>query len=306
MKITGLIPPMVTPLDVQRKLDAAGVRKMVKHLVGGGVDGIFLMGTTGEGPHLSYAVREALVKETCRAVKGRVPVFVGITETDIEDALDLAAACRRFGAAGVVAAPPYYFKLTQTECAAWFTELANRSPLPVVVYNMPAHTDTVVDPTTIVKLAAHKNIVAMKDSASSIPLFNRFLLALEPFKKDFSLLIGPDEGAGEAVALGADGCVSAAANLWPAAFKALYLAAKAGDLVRTARLQRFATMVTYNLYTLGQGQIGFLKGIKAALSDMGLVQNVLSSPFTPFADSELASARKALKALEMEYGRLDL
>ena len=92
MKITGLIPPMVTPLDVQRRLDAAGVRKMVKHLVGGGVDGIFLMGTTGEGPHLSYAVREALVKETCRAVKGRVPVFVGITETDIEDALALAAA----------------------------------------------------------------------------------------------------------------------------------------------------------------------------------------------------------------------
>jgi len=87
---SGLIPPMVTPLDERRQLDAAGVKNMVGHLLKGGVDGIFLLGTTGEGPHLSYAVREKLVKETCRLVKGRVPVLVGITETDLEDALSFA------------------------------------------------------------------------------------------------------------------------------------------------------------------------------------------------------------------------
>ncbi|HOF62280.1 MAG TPA: dihydrodipicolinate synthase family protein [Candidatus Latescibacteria bacterium] len=303
---SGLIPPMVTPLDAKRRLDKSGVKKMVGHLVEGGVDGIFLLGTTGEGPHLSYAIREELVKATCRFVGGRVPVLVGITETDIEDALAFAAACRRHGAAGVVAAPPYYFRLTQAECVAWFTELAERSPLPVVVYNMPAHTDTVIDPATIVKLAAHRNIVAMKDSSSIIALFNKFRLSLEPFRDKFSLFMGPDEAMGEAVLLGADGGVCTGANLWPAVFKALYLAAKAGDVAKVEKLQRFTTMSSYLLYGLGQGQIGFLKSVKAALSEMGLVQNVLTAPFASFAGKELASVRKVLKTLRVEYKKLPL
>ena len=297
---------MVTPLNAKRQLDKAGVRNMVRHLVDGGVDGIFLLGTTGEGPHLSYAIRRELVKETCRLVKGRVPVLVGITETDLEDALAFAKDCKAFGAAGVVAAPPYYFKLTQAECVLWFTELADRSPLPVVVYDMPAHTDTIIEPATIVKLAAHKNIVAMKDSSSVIALFNKFRLALEPFKDKFSLFMGPDEAMGEAVLLGADGGVCTGANLWPAAFKAMYLAAKAGDVGKMRQLQRFTTMSSYLLYGLGQGQIGFLKGVKAALAEMGLVQNVLAAPFKPFAGRDPAPVRKALKALYAEYKRLPL
>jgi len=139
-KLTGLIPPMVTPLDAKRRLDKKGTRNMVNHLLKGGVDGIFLLGTTGEGPHLSYAIREELVKTVCGLVKGRVPVLVGITETDLDDAVAFASKCKAYGAAAVVAAPPYYFKLTQAECVAWFTEMADRLPLPLVVYDMPAHT----------------------------------------------------------------------------------------------------------------------------------------------------------------------
>ena len=305
-RISGLIPPMVTPLDAKRRIDRVGVKKMVGHLIAGGVDGIFLLGTTGEGPHLAYRVREELVKETCRIVKGRVPVLVGITETDMDDALAFAAKCKAFGADGVVAAPPYYFKLTQAECVAWFTELADRSPLPVVVYDMPAHTDTVIDPATIVTLAAHRNIVAMKDSSSVIALFNKFRLVLEPFKDKFALFMGPDEAMGEAVSLGADGGVCTGANLWPAAFKAMYLAAKSGDLDRVRQLQRFTTMSSYLLYGLGSGQIGFLKGVKAALAEMGLVRNVLAAPFAPFAGKELQAVRKALKTLRREYAHLSL
>ena len=298
---------MVTPLDAKRRLDKAGVKKMVKHLLDGGVDGIFLLGTTGEGPHLSYAIRRELVKETCRLAngqdarspsgKGRVPVLVGITETDIEDALAFAKDCKSYGASGVVAAPPYYFKLTQTECLAWFTELADRLPLPLVIYDMPAHTDTVIEPATIAQLAAHPNIVAMKDSSSVIALFNKFRVALEPFAEKFSLFMGPDEAMGEAVLLGADGGVCTGANLWPRAFKEMYLAAKAGDVAKVRALQRFTTTSSYLLYGLGQGQSGFLKGVKAALAEMGLIQNVLAAPFTPFAGKELAKVRAALRRL---------
>ncbi len=296
-KLTGLIPPMVTPLDAKRRLDKKGTRNMVHHLLKGGVDGIFLLGTTGEGPHLSYAIREELVKTVCRLVKGRVPVLVGITETDMDDAVAFASKCKAYGAAAVVAAPPYYFKLTQAECAAWFTEMANRLPLPLVVYDMPAHTDTVIEPATIAKLAAHPNIVAMKDSSSIIALFNKFRIALEPYAEKFSLFMGPDEAMGEAVLLGADGGVCTGANLWPAQFKAMYLAAKAGDVEKVRRLQRFTTMSSYLLYGLGQGQIGFLKGVKCALAEMGLIQNVLAAPFTPFEGAERRRVKSALKTL---------
>ena len=305
-RFTGLIPPMVTPLDEKRRLDKVGVKNMVRHLVDGGVDGIFLLGTTGEGPHLSYAIRRDLVKLVCQDVRNQtikqsnnrtIPVLVGITETDLEDALAFAKDCKAFGASGVVAAPPYYFKLTQTECAQWFTELADRSPLPVVVYDMPAHTDTIIEPATIAKLAAHRNIVAMKDSSSIIALFNKFRIALEPFKDKFSLFMGPDEAMGEAVLLGADGGVCTGANLWPRAFKEMYLAAKAGDVEKVRKLQRFTTMSSYLLYGLGAGQIGFLKGVKAALAEMGLIRNVLAAPFTPFKGKELVPVRKALKTL---------
>ena len=297
MKLTGLIPPMVTPLDAKRRLDKKGTRNMVRHLLKGGVDGIFLLGTTGEGPHLSYAVREELVKTVCGLVKGRVPVLVGITETDLDDAVAFAAKCKAYGAAAVVAAPPYYFKLTQAECVAWFAEMADRLPLPLVVYDMPAHTDTIIEPAMIAKLAAHPNIVAMKDSSSIIALFNKFRIALEPYAEKFSLFMGPDEAMGEAVLLGADGGVCTGANLWPAQFKAMYLAAKAGDVETVRRLQRFTTMSSYLLYGLGQGQIGFLKGVKCALAEMGLIQNVLAAPFAPFAGRERAQVKAALKKL---------
>ena len=296
-KLTGLIPPMVTPLDAKRRLDKKGTRNMVHHLLKGGVDGIFLLGTTGEGPHLSYAIREELVKTVCGLVKGRVPVLVGITETDLDDAVAFAAKCKSYGASAVVAAPPYYFKLTQAECVAWFTEMADRLPLPLVVYDMPAHTDTIIEPATIAKLAAHPNIVAMKDSSSIIALFNKFRIALEPYAEKFSLFMGPDEAMGEAVLLGADGGVCTGANLWPAQFKAMYLAAKAGDVEKVRSLQRFTTMSSYLLYGLGQGQIGFLKGVKCALAEMGLIQNVLAAPFAPFAGRERAQVKAALRKL---------
>ena len=296
--LTGLIPPMVTPLAADRTLDVKGVEKMCSHLIKGGVDGIFLLGTTGEGPHLSYALRAELIRTACACVKGRVKVIAAVTDTTMEEAVALAGVAQEAGCAAVVATTPYYFKLTQTEIVAWFTELADRSPLPVVIYDMPAHTDTIVEPATVAQLAAHPNIVGMKDSSSIIALFNKFRVALKPYEKKFSLFMGPDEAMGEAVMMGADGGVCTGANLWPSTFKKMYLAAKKGDLAAVRRLQTITTTSSYRLYGLGQGQIGFLKGVKAALAEMGLIQNVLAAPFAPFAGDDLKEVRAAVADLK--------
>ncbi len=296
-KLSGIIPPMVTPLTANHALDKDGVAKMVEHLVGGGVDGIFLLGTTGEGPHLSYAIRRELVAEACRCVAGRVPVFVGITETDMDDALAFARDCRGFGASFAVAAPPYYFKLSQGECVAWYMELANRLEMPLVIYNMPSHTDTTLVPATLAQLAAHPNIVGLKDSSGSISYFNKVRVAVEPFVGKFAMFMGPDAAVGEAVLMGADGGVCTGANLWPRVFKSLHLAAKAGDLEKVRKLQRFTTDANMRLYAIGSGQSSIVKGVKAALAEMGFIQNVLATPFTPFTGKELETVKEAVRTL---------
>ncbi len=296
---------MVTPLDEMRRLDKKGTKNMVNHLLKGGVDGIFLLGTTGEGPHLPYALRRELVAETCRCVAGRVPVFVGITETDMDDALAFACDCHAFGASYAVAAPPYYFKLSQGECVAWYMELANRLEMPLVIYNMPSHTDTTLAPATIAQLAAHPNIVALKDSSGSISLFNKIRVAVEPFADKFSMFMGPDAAVGEAVMMGADGGVCTGANLWPRAFKSLYLAAKAGDIETVRELQRFTTTGNVMLYAIGSGHSSIIKGVKAALAEMGLIKNVLATPFTPFDGKELETVRKAEGQLKERADAID-
>ena len=305
MKLSGIIVPMATPLLDPRSLDKEGVAKMVDHLLSGGVDGIFLLGTTGEGPHLPYALRRELVAETCRLVAGRVHVFAGITETDMDAALAFARFCKDAGASFAVAAAPYYFQLSQGELAAWFTALADALPLPLVVYNMPSHVDTPVAPATMARLAAHPDIVALKDSSGSISYFNKVRVAVEPYAEKFSVFMGPDAAVGEAVLMGADGGVCTGANLWPRLFKDLYIAAQAGDLARVRALQRFTTEANMRLYAVGSGHSSILRGVKAALSEMGLVRNVLAAPFAPFSGQELETVRDALKDLREKISAID-
>lgn len=302
MKLSGIICPMATPLADPRTLDKEGVAKMVEHLVSGGVDGIFLLGTTGEGPHLPYALRRELVAETCRVAEGRAKVFVGVTETDMDAALAFARFCKDSGAAAAVAAAPYYFQLSQGELAAWFAALADGLPLPLVVYNMPSHVDTPIAPATMAKLAAHPNIVALKDSSGSISYFNKVRVAVEPFAEKFSVFMGPDAAVGEAVLMGADGGVCTGANIWPRLFKDLYFAAKAGDLPRVRDLQRFTTTANMKLYAVGSGHSSILRGVKAALSEMGLVRNVLATPFEPFSGPELDKICTAIADLKKLAG----
>ena len=303
MKLSGIICPMATPLASPSALDKEGVAKMVEHLVAGGVDGIFLLGTTGEGPHLPYAIRRELVAETCRLVAGRIHVFAGITETDLDAALAFARFCKDAGASFAVAAAPYYFQLSQGELAAWFTALADALPLPLVVYNMPSHVDTPIAPATMAKLAAHQNVVALKDSSGSISYFNKVRVAVEPFADKFAVFMGPDAAVGEAVLMGADGGVCTGANLWPRLFKELHLAAKAGDLARVRALQRFTTAANMRLYAVGSGHASIIQGVKAALSEMGLVRNVLATPFEPFSGEKLDAIRTAVAQLKTEAAK---
>src|SRR5690606_15059158 len=178
--VCGIIPPMVTPLlSDNLSLDLKGVNNLLEHLIAGGVHGVFVLGTTGESTSLSYKTRIQLINESCKIVNGRIPVFVGITDTSIEESLHLASIAKKAGASYVVAAPPYYYGLGQEELFKYYWKLADSLPLPLFLYNMPSHTKINIEPKTVARLSEHPNIVGLKDSSANTVYFQNLCFLLK-------------------------------------------------------------------------------------------------------------------------------
>lgn len=296
-QLTGIIPPMITPLLSTEKIDTVGVKNLVEHLIKGGVSGIFILGTTGETQHLSIKVRETLIRETCAAVNNRLPVLVGITDTSLSESLYLAGVAAECKADAVVAAPPYYFALGQPELFEYYQALSEKSPLPLYLYNMPSHTKVMIEPETVKKLSALPNIVGLKDSSANGVYFSK-LLHLMKGNPDFALFVGPEEMMASVVLMGANGGVAGGANLYPRLFVDLYNAAAAKDLAQVAILQDKVMQVGDALYGIGRFGSSYIKGIKTALALKGVCSDCLAQPFNTFQKPEKQKVQTALVELE--------
>ncbi|MGV3640286.1 MAG: dihydrodipicolinate synthase family protein [Adhaeribacter sp.] len=295
--LRGIIVPMVTPLLDNGTLDAVGLERLVEHILAGGVQGLFVLGTTGEGPQLPYALRQELLRQTCRLVAGRVPVLAGITDTVLTESLRLADTAADAGAAAVVAAPPYYFSADQDELIRYYQLLAEGSPLPLFLYNMPSHTKVAIEPETVKVLANHPRVAGVKDSSGSMVNFEMLVRAMQ-HRPDFSLLVGPEEMTAATVLLGGHGGVNGGANLFPALYVALYQAALAQDLNRVAMLHGQVMEISARLYTIGRSQTRYLKGLKAALALKGLCHDALAEPHQPFRGEERRQVQAFLHEFE--------
>ena len=298
-KFYGVIPPMVTPLAEDGGLDVEGVPRLVEHILAGGVHGLFLLGTTGEATDLPYAVRRELVQRVCGQVDGRVPALVGITDTVIDESLRLAEYAADCGANALVAAPPYYFAAGQPELVDYYRNLADRLPLPLFLYNMPAQVKVSIDVQTVVELATHPNIIGLKDSSGNIGYFNACRYAMRD-RPDFRIFIGPEEAMGEVVLMGAAGGVAGGANLFPRTFVDLYDAATAKDVDKVRSLQERIMHVSSLIYGVGHHNSSFVKGVKCALSLMGICSGTLAAPREPFNASDRAIVRERLVELGVE------
>lgn len=299
---SGIIPPMVTPLlSDNLTLDVDGVKHLVEHLVSGGVHGIFILGTTGESTSLSYKTREQLIVESCKAVNGRVPVFVGITDTSIEESVRLALVAHNAGAAAVVVAPPYYYGLGQEELYKYYWSLASQVELPLFLYNMPSHTKINIDVKTVVRLSEHPNIVGLKDSSANAVYFQSLCYLL---KDNFSLLVGPEEITAETVMMGGNGGVNGGANLFPKLYVALYNAALAKDFAKIAILQDLVMEISTRIYTVGSYGSSYLKGLKGALSALGIVNGNIAPPFTTFDEKEMTKVIANIKDIEIKVAKV--
>ncbi|WAC18438.1 dihydrodipicolinate synthase family protein [Luteolibacter sp. SL250] len=296
----GIIPPLVTPLSGHDELDAEGLDRLVEHVIRGDVSTLFVLGTTGEGPGLSHRLRKEMVSETCRAVAGRLPVLVCISDTVFEESVELAEHAAACGADAVVASTPYYFRAGQPELVDYFTLLSQEAPLPLYLYNMPAMTKLVIQPETVARLMEIPSIVGIKDSSGELDYF-ACLIELGRSRRDWSVVMGPEELTSQAVRMGAHGGVNGGANLFPALHVANHRAAAAGDVVEAERLDRVVKEVAAALYTVGSHPSSMLKGLKCALSLRGICGDMMAHPFESFHARERALLGERLEALIEEH-----
>jgi len=294
--LRGIIPPMATPLLAPDTLDVEGVGRLIEHILTGGVGGLFIMGTTGEGPSLAHRLRRELIEQTCRIVAGRLPVLVGVTDTSLTESLSLASQAADCGAAAIVVAQPCYFPASQADILEYLKRLAAESSLPVFLYNIPSHTKLAFAPETVRAAADVPGIVGLKDSCGDIEKFRQFQAALAD-KPDFTLLIGPDKLAAPAVAMGAHGAVSGGANLFPKLYVSLYEAALAGDQATVDALQEKVVRIYDTIYHAVQDPSSYVKGLKCALSCMGICGDIMARPLQRLTEPQRQIIAKNLERI---------
>lgn len=292
LPLSGIVPPIVTPLLEPDRLDVPGLERLVEHLVHGGVHGLFVLGTTGEATSLSYRLRFELVERVGALLRGRLPFVVGITDTAIIESLRLAEHAAGAGAAAVVLAPPYYIPPAQAEFLQYLGHLVPGLPLPLLLYNMPAMTKVTLEVDTVRQAAQMDGVIGIKDSSGDMAYFHRLIEVMRD-RPDFSILMGSEVLIGEAVLFGAHGGVPGGGNVDPGLFVAMYEAARARRVDEIVALQRRIVELGA-LYRVGRYMSGGIKGIKTALSLKGICSDRLAEPFHHFESAEREKVRLIL------------
>jgi len=297
-RLRGIVPPMITPLAAADTLDVAGLEVLVARLLDGGVHGLFILGSCGEGPSLSGALQRELIRRTTALVAGRVPVLVGISDTSFVESAALAASAADCGAAAVVAAPPSYFPASQDEVVGWAGSLAARVPLPLVLYNYPQLVKTAIEPESLARLAGHDSIVGIKDSEGCLRRFAAYAEVVRRERPEWSLFVGPEQMLPEAHAAGGHGGVPGEANILPRLFVDLQAALEAGDAARAAGLSARVRALG-EIYTISDSPAGGIVGLKEALAALGVCAGATASTFGPLSAAGRARLREVLDRIEV-------
>ena len=292
VSFSGVIPPVVSPLDGDGQFDPAAMARITEHLLAGGVNGLFALGTTGEGPSLSYSHRYQIVERVCEVVAGRVPVLAGITDTCLSESLLLAQHAHASGASAVVAAAPFYFDVPQPALTDWFRRVADQSPLPVVLYNMPSCVGTILSLELVAELSEHPNVAGIKDSGGDLKYFQQLCVQFRRPGR-FCVFMGPEELLADAVALGGDGGVCGGANLLPHVYTSLYAAASRRDSGEIRRLHAVIHDLFESVYRDEHGRMKLIPGLKLAMELAGLCERTVAPPLqnvTPLHATRIAAA----------------
>jgi len=280
-RLRGVVTPMITPLGADGvTVHEKGVHQLVDRLIGQGVHGIFVGGTTGEVWALDDEQWSRLVRFGKEAVRGRVPFYVGVSRESTAGQIARARLAEKLGADVIVSLAPYYIPPSQADIVRHFQALAAATSLPIVVYQFPGIVKTSITLPTYVELARIPNVVGVKDSLADATEFHHMLLTLRAQGRDFRLFLGSDVLTSVAVLMGAQGTVPSLSNVASPYIVGAYEAAVAGEWERSAAIQEQASAMKaiYRVLPSEQFFDGFIAGLKAALNVMGVEAGLPAAP----------------------------
>jgi len=276
---------LVTPFKANESIDWNALEKLIDHVINGGIDYVVSLGTTGETPTLSAEEKLDIIKFTFEKVNKRIPVVVGIGDYNTRDVVKRLESCPLDEAVAILSVAPYYSKPSQEGIFQHYKAIAEASPKPVVLYNVPGRTGRNMTADTTLRLAHEvENIVAMKEASGDMV---QCMQIIKDKPKDFLVISGDDALALPQLACGMDGVISVAANYFAADFSAMVKAALANDLP-AARALHYKLHEAFDLMFAENNPAG----IKAFLQHGGLMEQAFRLPVVPVS-SELNEKIKA-------------
>ncbi|MGD9951670.1 MAG: 4-hydroxy-tetrahydrodipicolinate synthase [Burkholderiales bacterium] len=284
--ITGSLVAIVTPMQVDGRLDMARFRELIDWHVAEGTDGIVVVGTTGESPTVDFDEHKELIRVAVDHAKGRIPVIAGTGGNSTAEAVELTESAKKAGATACLSVVPYYNKPTQEGLYQHFRKVAESAGLPMILYNVPGRTVADLQNDTVMRLAQVPGIIGIKDATANI---ERGTDLVKRAPRGFAVYSGEDATALALILLGGQGVISVTANVAPRLMHEMCAAALVGD-VKKAR--------DINLRLLGLHQKLFVEAnpipVKWALAQMGRIEPGLRLPLTPLAERFHDTVRGAL------------
>ena len=291
-KIKGLGVAMVTPFKSDLSIDFEALRKLTNYLIDNGVDYLVVMGTTGESVTLSNDEKQKVLEIVKEVNNGRLPIVFGAGSNNTAQLVDSLKTLDLNGVDAILSVAPYYNKPTQEGLLRHFTEVANASPVPVVLYNVPGRTSSNILPPTILKLADHPNIVAVKEASGS---FDQFMEIIGNKPNDFLCISGDDGITLPFIAAGGDGLISVVGNAYPRLTSDMVHAALQDSLPKARKLHYRLLPLIPLLFKEGNPA-----GVKEIMKMMEICQNEVRLPLVPVSaelKSDLAKEFERLKGL---------
>ena len=286
---TGVGTALVTPFTAGGALDEAAVRRLARRQIDAGVHFLCPCGTTGENPTLTDAERVRIVEILVEEAGGKVPILAGAGGYDTQEVIHLAALMQSAGAAGLLSVTPYYNKPTQQGLYLHYKAIAEATPLPIVVYNVPGRTGVNVEVATLARLAEIRNIVGVKEASGNVTQMCEICRAVPP---DFIVLSGDDALTLPLMAIGGRGIISVASNEAPAEMVELVEAAERGDYDTARRVHtRLLPLLLINFIEANPVPV------KAAMAAMGLLEEHYRLPMCPPRAESLTKIVGVLKEL---------
>jgi 4-hydroxy-tetrahydrodipicolinate synthase len=292
-RLRGAFTALVTPFLPDGSLDEDAIVRLVERQIDLGIDGLVPVGTTGESPTTTHDEDDRIIGLTIetvarRGLTGRIPVIAGTGSNNTATVVEATRRARALGADAALVVAPYYNKPDQRMLEHHYLRVADEGGMPVVVYNVPGRTGTNIEPATLLRIARHPNVIAVKEASGNI---EQIMTILRDRPEGFAVLSGDDSMTYPMLALGGDGVISVASNEIPAEMHALCAAAFAGDWATARDLHyRYLELMRVNFVSPNPVPV------KAALAEMGLIHDVLRSPLMPMAEEQRPRLRAALRA----------